>query len=94
MTPLPGPGRWVADGRGEGRAIRVSSHPESGFLIVSIWRAGMCVGTVQLRPSEAADVIGALSSSLAALIAEPAPPVGQTQTTGFLTLVEEPTSEL
>jgi len=91
MTPLPGPGRWVADGRGEGRAIRVSSHPESGFLIVSIWRAGMCVGTVQLRPTEAADVIGALSGSLAALVGEPA---GRAQTTGFLTLVEEPTSEL
>jgi predicted benzoate:H+ symporter BenE len=71
MTMLEG--TWVNDRRGDGRAVRVSAHTEAGFLVVSTWKAGTCVGTVRLLPTEAAELIAGLSSGLA-LLAEAAPP--------------------
>jgi hypothetical protein len=60
-------GQWVPDTRGDGRGVRVSAHADSGFLVVSTWKAGTCVGTVRLLPDEAADLVAAISHSLAAL---------------------------
>ncbi|MDX6201014.1 MAG: hypothetical protein QOJ83_514 [Frankiales bacterium] len=73
MSALEVPGTWVADRRGDGRAVRVSAHVEAGFLVVSTWRLGTCVGTVRLLPTEAAELIAGLSSGLA-LLAEATPP--------------------
>jgi hypothetical protein len=67
MSTLDVPGTWVADRRGDGRAVRVSAHVEAGFLVVSTWRLGTCVGTVRLLPSEAAELIAGLSSGLSLL---------------------------
>jgi hypothetical protein len=65
MTMLEG--TWVSDRRGDGRAVKVSAHAEAGFLVVSTWKAGTCVGTVRLLPAEAAELIAGLSESLAQL---------------------------
>jgi predicted benzoate:H+ symporter BenE len=65
MTLLEG--TWVNDRRGDGRAVKVSAHAEAGFLVVSTWKAGTCVGTVRLLPAEAAELIAGLSESLARL---------------------------
>jgi hypothetical protein len=65
MTLLEG--TWVSDRRGDGRAVKVSAHAEAGFLVVSTWKAGTCVGTVRLLPAEAAELIAGLSESLAQL---------------------------
>jgi predicted benzoate:H+ symporter BenE len=65
MTMLDG--TWVTDHRGDGRAVKVSAHVEAGFLVVSTWKAGTCVGTVRLLPAEAAELIAGLSESLAHL---------------------------
>ncbi len=72
-TPLAA-GRWIADGRGEGRAVRVSAHAEAGFLVISTWKAGACVGTVRLVPHEAAELVAGLAEGLAELAAGPHPP--------------------
>lgn len=64
---IDAPGQWVPDIRGDGRGVRVSAHAELGFLVVSTWKAGTCVGTVRLLPDEAADLVAGLSHSLAAL---------------------------
>lgn len=64
-------GRWIPDGRGEGRAVRVSAHAEGGFLVVSTWKAGTCVGTVRLLPAEAADLVAGVAEALAELSATP-----------------------
>ena len=74
MLPLTSPGRWVRDRRGEGRAVRVSAHAEAGFLVVSTWKAGACVGTVHLLPEEAAELVAGVAEALAELgrPAEPA----------------------
>jgi hypothetical protein len=73
MTPqFSAPGRWVADPRGDGRGVRVSAHTEAGFLVLSTWRSGVCVGTVHLLPDEAADLVAGLAESLGRLAARPA----------------------
>jgi hypothetical protein len=68
---MPVHGHWAWDARGDGRAVRVSTHPESGLLNVSLWREDTCVGTARLRPDEAAALAGGLTEGLAALAARP-----------------------
>ena len=68
---LPVHGHWAWDARGDGRAVRVTAHPESGLLNVSIWREDTCVGTARLRPDEAAALVAGLTDGLATLAARP-----------------------
>ncbi|SHG91819.1 hypothetical protein [Geodermatophilus nigrescens] len=75
VTALPSRGRWVWDARDRTRAVRVSAHAAQGLLNLSIWRDDVCVGTVKLRPDEAADLVSGLSEGLAQLAAAPARPV-------------------
>ena len=73
MTPpLTAPGVWVADQRGDGRGVRVSSHLEGGFLVLSTWKAGTCVATVRLLPEEAAELAAGITAALSRLEAPPA----------------------
>jgi len=73
VIALPTHGRWAWDARGDGRAVRVSTHPALGLLNLSIWRDDVCVGTVRLAPQDAASLINGLSEGLADL-AVAAPP--------------------
>lgn len=66
--------RWAADVRGEGRAVRVAAHVDAGFLVLSTWKADVCVGTVRLVPREAAELIAGLAECLAGLACEPPGP--------------------
>lgn len=61
------PGRWIADQRGEGRAVRVSSHVEGGFLVLSTWKEDTCVSTVRLLPDEAASLVAGVAEGLSRL---------------------------
>ena len=65
--PLTSPGRWIRDSRGEGRAVRVSAHTEAGFLVLSTWKADLCVATVRLLPDEAAQLADSIADGLARL---------------------------
>jgi hypothetical protein len=67
VIPLPVRGQWAWDPRGEGRAVRVSTHAESGLLNLSIWRSSTCVGTVRLLPADAATLVRGLTDGLAEL---------------------------
>lgn len=69
--PFEAPGRWIADRRGEGRGVRVSAHEEAGFLVLSTWKANVCVGTVRLLPDEAADLVAGLAEALGRLASRP-----------------------
>ena len=69
--PFDVPGHWVPDQRGDGRGVRVSAHAEAGFLVLSVWKSGVCTGTVRLLPDEAADLVAGLSHGLAELATEP-----------------------
>ena len=66
-TPFAAPGRWIADPRGGGRGVRVSSHVEGGFLVLSTWREDACVATVRLLPDEAASLVAGLAEGLGRL---------------------------
>ena len=84
MTGAGASASWIPDPRGHGRGVRVSAHAEAGFLVLSIWRAGACAGTVRLLPDEAADLVAGVASGLAELApraevssARPEPVVGQ-----------------
>ena len=65
VLQLPARGVWLDDARDGGRALRVSSHPEAGCLVLSTWRDGTCVATVRLDPDEAARLVGVLAQALA-----------------------------
>jgi hypothetical protein len=67
VIPLPSHGGWAEDPRGEGRAVRVATHLEAGLIVLSVWRAGVCAGTVRLPPRAAADLVAGLTDGLAHL---------------------------
>jgi hypothetical protein len=47
-----------------GRALRVSPHPESGRVVLSIWDGERCVGTVRLAPEDVPELVRALTTCL------------------------------
>lgn len=63
--------RWIQDARGPQRALRVTAHAEAGFLVLSTWREGTCVGTVRVTPVEAAELMSSLAHGLAELTPPP-----------------------
>ena len=71
VTPLPSigdvvPGRDVA-----GRELRISGHPESDRVVLSIWQDGRCQATVRLARADVPEVTRAL---VAGLVPVPQPP--------------------
>ena len=66
-TPFAAPGHWIADQRGGGRGVRVSSHVEGGFLVLSTWKDSACVSTVRLLPEEAAALVAGIADGLGRL---------------------------
>jgi len=75
VIALPTHGRWTWDARGQGRAVRVSTHADAGLLNLSIWRDDVCVGTVRLAPDDAASLVHGLTEGLAALAESASPAV-------------------
>ena len=64
VTPLPSigdvvPGRDVA-----GRELRISGHPESDRVVLSIWQDGRCQATVRLARADVPEVTRALVAGL------------------------------
>src|SRR5829696_7119881 len=72
VVQLPVRGRWAWDARGDSRAVRVSPHPEENVVNLSVWREDICVGTVRLRPAEAAALVEGLTQGLVELAERPA----------------------
>ncbi len=82
VVRLPVRGQWAWDIRGEGRAVRISAHVESGLVNLSVWRHDTCVGTVRLLPSEVANLMAGLSEGLAQLARYPETPSDETSDDG------------
>lgn len=55
----------LPDVRGQHRALQVSWHERDDVFVVSIWKAGVCGGTVRLSPEDAAALVGTLAQGLA-----------------------------
>jgi hypothetical protein len=73
VTPLPSigdvvPGRDVA-----GRELRISGHPESDRVVLSIWQDGRCQATVRLARADVPEVTRALVAGLVPVPQQQAP---------------------
>jgi hypothetical protein len=65
VVPLPSKGDVFLDARGADRGMRVSWHHEQGLVVVSLWRADTCVGTLRLPREDVPRLISALAEGLA-----------------------------
>jgi hypothetical protein len=63
-TPLPRAGEIYLDARSPSRALRVSWHEEAGVVVLSLWRANVCVSTFQLPVEEVPDLVDVLRAGL------------------------------
>ena len=64
VSPLPRRGGVHFDARNDGRALRVSAHPETGSVVLSIWRGDECVATHYVAAGELPDLIKMLATTL------------------------------
>ena len=54
MTPASAepPAAVFGDARGAGRALRVTWHPETQLLVLSVWRDELCIATHRLEAED------------------------------------------
>jgi hypothetical protein len=64
VSPLPAHGGVHVDPRGDGRALRISAHPELDLVTLSIWRADRCVATHQVPTSDVPGLVQLLTEAL------------------------------
>ncbi len=76
--------------------MAVTSHPDEGLVVISLWRGGTCTGTFRLRLADAASLVSALASSLAQGLPAAGPAVHTTRKDerGFLWIVPEPADRI
>lgn len=63
VSPLPRHGDVVAGRDVAGRTLRVSSHPEQGRVVLSIWQDSVCRATFRLAPEDVPAFVDLLSST-------------------------------
>ena len=66
VSPLPTHGTVLVGRDVEGRALRVSSHPELGRVVLSVWQHDTCVATVRLAQQDVPELVKALAAGLLA----------------------------
>lgn len=64
VSPLPARGSVTLGRDVAGRALRISSHPEAGRVVLSIWDHERCVGTVRLAEADVPDLVRSLTACL------------------------------
>jgi hypothetical protein len=76
VTPAPDHGGVVLGRDRPGRALRVSSHPELGRVVLSLWDGARCIGTLRVAPDDVPDMVRALTGAAvaAATHLDPPPP--------------------
>jgi hypothetical protein len=64
VSPLPVQGGVHVDPRGDGRALRISAHPEVGVVTISIWREDRCVATHHVPTADVPGLVALLTEAL------------------------------
>ena len=64
VSPSPARGSVMLGRDVAGRALRISSHPEAGRVVLSIWDHERCVGTVRLAEADVPDLVRSLTACL------------------------------
>jgi hypothetical protein len=62
VLPLPRVGEVFDDARGGERTMRVSHHPETGLVVISIWTGATCRASFQLPADQVSRLVGLLGS--------------------------------
>ncbi|HEY5180364.1 MAG TPA: hypothetical protein VIJ07_11450 [Dermatophilaceae bacterium] len=64
ISPLPHRGSTLLGRDKAGRRLRVSSHPDAGRVVLSIWQDDGCRATLRLAEEDVSELVKMLSSSL------------------------------
>ncbi len=72
ISPAPAHGGMVLGRDRPGRALRVSSHPELGRVVLSLWDGNLCIGTLRVAPDDVPDMVRALTGAAVAAAGDPA----------------------
>ena len=64
VTPAPSFGAVFVGHDIQGRVLRISSHPDLGLVVLSIWQDERCAATVRLAERDVPDVVHALTAAL------------------------------
>jgi hypothetical protein len=78
VLPLPSSGDVFTDIRGEDRTMRVSCHPESGIVVVSLWAGRNCRASFRLPEADLERLVTVLTVAKAAA-PEPEKPNGDAE---------------
>jgi hypothetical protein len=70
VTPAPHRGTVLVGRDVAGRALRVSSHPQHGRVVLSIWQGPQCLATIRLAEDDVPDLVRTLTASLLPEVAE------------------------
>jgi len=57
-------GEMFLDARGNGRAMRLTWHPEADVVVLSLWRDTTCAGTFRMPQADVAAFVDALIDGL------------------------------
>ena len=57
---MPARGEVIVGRDVAGRVLRMSSHPEIGRVVLSIWQDAQCLSTFRLSPDDVPDLVRAL----------------------------------
>jgi hypothetical protein len=55
---------WFADPRTPSRRLAVSSHPEAGIVVLSLWHDDRCTGSFRLPMADAPALVTALTEDM------------------------------
>jgi hypothetical protein len=64
VSPLPLRGSTLLGRDMAGRRLRLSSHPEAGRVVLSIWQDDVCKATLRLACEDVPELVRMLSSLL------------------------------
>ena len=64
ISPIPRLGSTLLGRDRAGRRLRVSSHPDAGRVVLSIWQDDICRATLRLAEEDVPELVTMLSASL------------------------------
>lgn len=64
ISPLPRRGSTLLGRDTAGSRLRVSSHPDAGRVVLSIWQDDICRATLRLAEEDVPELVKMLSSTL------------------------------
>ncbi|MGQ7297811.1 hypothetical protein [Quadrisphaera sp. KR29] len=66
VVPAPARSAVVRDRDRPARALRVTTHPDAGLVVLSVWDGDVCTTTLRLDPEDAPDLVRALTDAAVA----------------------------